>query len=147
MIEHLEEQDSLHLDVSMTSEGAFVFSGPGPTYIPDFIVAKATQFPTHDTTLLVIEVKLREPKEEEGWVILTAQLHEYMCVIPQQHQQDTRLVGLLICGTSVQISTLNDRGQVIVTDDVKYDLASDTGSKAIWQLLLAIAIENWTYAV
>ena len=41
---------------------------------PDFIMSKATQLPTHDTTLLVAEVKGPDSEEEFS----RQQLHEYM---------------------------------------------------------------------
>lgn len=131
-------------DFSLTSEGAFVFSA-GSILVPDFIVAKATRYSTHDVTLLVVEVKIEKPTDDEA-VSSRQQLQDYMERVFQQHQRNTRLVGLLICGTIVEICTIENGGKLVETDKVKHDLTSAIGSKAVWQVLHDIAVDNWSYA-
>ena len=53
----------------------------GLLVIPDFIMSKATQLSTHDTTLLIVEVKGPNSEEE----LPRQQLHEYMEHICHQH--------------------------------------------------------------
>ena len=113
----------------------------GPLVIPDFIISKATQFSTHDTTLLVVEVKGPDSEEE----LSRQQLYEYMERICQQHQRNTKLVGLLVSAATIEVYTIEIGGN-IESDEIQYDLTSDADNKAVWQVLHDIATDNWTYA-
>ncbi|KAN0085720.1 hypothetical protein V8E55_006854 [Tylopilus felleus] len=139
--ESLDEDSFAAVDLSMNSMGFATFTGTGRIYIPDFIVAKATQFASHDRPLLIAEVKVDEPTDEFDWVTYQNQLDEYMDSLSNQMSSDTPLVGLLICGTKVKIFRLEGPGSSITMDRATHSI----NSKAVRELLQKISTDNWGY--
>lgn len=126
-------------DASITSTG--VLTLPGLSYrVPDFTVTKATQYATHDRLLLLVEVKPREP-DEADWIVYTAQMDGYMEAAGQHLEKGASLVGLLICGTTVQVRRLAGPEAQITVDKTTYKLSS----VAIRQLLHDISEDNWNH--
>ena len=136
------DEDSLRVaDLSINSMGFLALTSSGSTFIPDFIVAKATQFATLDTPLLVVEIKLEESTDKSVWVTYQNQVDEYMGSIANQMSGNTPLVGLLICGTKVKIFRLESPSDVVKMDKVTRSI----NGKTVRELLLKIATDNWQY--
>ncbi|KAG6896157.1 hypothetical protein C0993_008708 [Termitomyces sp. T159_Od127] len=146
--------DNLNLDeVSFESTGAPVTSrnaaGQDQSYIPDFIVCKATQFTTHDRTLLIAEVKVQPAKSRNEKVKFEVQMTDYMKAYAKSHDDTTAnpdmrikdLYGLLICGPYVQIFLLESTGARII--EQKYTPQLTINSGVVQELLRNIAVENW----
>jgi len=131
----------------VTSTGGMAGTESRNVLIPDFFVVKATEYATHDTPLLVVEVKTEEPSTRREWKVATDQLHEYMGRIAHHHGQAgtrLRLHGLLICGIKVKISSSSpgaQPGDPLVRQDRKEH--NITNSRELWKLLRDIAVANW----
>ena len=111
----------------------------GSTFVPDFIVAKATGFVSHDRALLLVEIKPRKPGTQSTRKKYEYQMNQYMDFIAEQIPEDAKLVGLLICGTEVTMYTLEGPRSLCVMDVARHDINSVT----IRELLLDIAKDNW----
>ena len=131
-----DSENSFVGDTSITSTG--VLTLPGLSYhVPDFTVTKATQYTTHDRLLLLVEVKPREPNEAR-WTVHISQMDGYMEAASQHLEKGAGLVGLLICGTTVQVCRLASPGAQVTADKMTYEL----NSVAIRQLLHSISKDN-----
>ncbi|KAF8547788.1 hypothetical protein OG21DRAFT_1517028 [Imleria badia] len=137
----LDEASSSAANLSLTSTGALVLSNAGSTYVPDFVVVKATQFATQDTPLLVVEVKLHEPMNDSDWVASEHQMDRYMDSLGSHMPRGSRLTGLLICGKKVKIFRWEGPKYGVKMDTMKRSI----NGKIVRNLLWNIATENWDY--
>ncbi|KAF9230903.1 hypothetical protein BU15DRAFT_68794 [Melanogaster broomeanus] len=131
------DEDSDVGDISFSSDGGPVLPrarGAERTYhIPDFIIAKATEFASQDRTLFIVEVKV---DASQSLRTASSQLVQYMEAYLANHAVDD-LFGLLIRGTEVHILSLVER-QVVLDEN-----AIDINDQRIWDFLHDIARQNW----
>ncbi|KAF9237716.1 hypothetical protein BU15DRAFT_75708 [Melanogaster broomeanus] len=125
-------------DISFSSDGGPALprtrGGGGPNHIPDFIIAKATEFAHQDRTLFIVEVKV---DASQSLHFASSQLLRYMEAYLANHDDVDDLFGLLIRGTKVHVLSLVDR-QVVIDEN-----AIDINDQRIWDLLHHIAQQNW----
>lgn len=128
-------------DAPVTSFGGLARHS-GFTFIPDFIVAKATKFTSQDTALLLVEVKVREPATHSAKRSNSYQMNKYMSTLVDQMLEGAKLVGLLVCGTDVTVCRGEGASQVYVEEA---EIAHNINSPTIRELLLGVAQNNWDY--
>jgi len=109
--------------------------GPEPNIcIPDFIVAKASEFLTQDVSLLIVEVKVGEP---DSWDSI--QMGTYMEAYIDAHDDAKDLVGLLVWSSMVEIHKYDVTTGMVKVEPKKHGI----NSKHIRELLRRISSDNW----
>jgi hypothetical protein len=131
-------------DNSLSSTGGPVLPRITPgrevdLFVPDFVVAKATRTARADTHLLIVEIKVEDTAD--NFHIAREQVNAYLDRHLQMDQGCQSIDGMIVCGGSIEVYTLNRQGPSALTGGPW----RITG-RAVRGFLLRIAKQNWFMA-